>query len=192
MSKGGGSFGKVIAVLSALILVIAAVGVVLYFTLRSQGITFYVEHEGKRYLGGMDGGSLEFVSGGTYDFSVKSLTGGDVNYSVSVMANSANTVRFIVGDEFHCLYEGNAEADDYSSIFSLKKRVDGFSVSLPVGLTVKQAIELKYDGDITLMDELSDDIAYFVITITVDESSVVLWFMFYDFIVSFDPPSIVF
>ena len=61
-------------------------------------------------------------------------------------------------------------------------------------MTVEQAIETKMGGDITLLDEISDSTAYFVITVTVDESSVDLLFVFGVEVsgVTLNPPSIIF
>lgn len=194
MSKASSGFGKIIAWLLVVVLIIAAVGVALYFALRSQGITYYVEYGGERYFANSDGGGLALYTEDKQSFSVKSLTGGEIEFDVKITSNADNNIRFVYGDEFHYSYAGVPETDDYSDVFGLQADTDGFSVIIPQNMTVEQAIETKYGGDITLMNELSDNLAYFVIVVTVSESSVKLPFIFVDKVsgVTLDPPQIIF
>ena len=96
-SNSGGvlnSIGKVLTYIFVVLLVLGIAGMVAYFALRGQGVTYYVEYNGERYVANGDGGSLELLNGETHTFSVKSLTGGEVNYSVKVTSNG----REIVGN----------------------------------------------------------------------------------------------
>ena len=163
-----------------------------YLFMRSQDVTYYVEYGGERFFGGTSGGVVDCVGGNTYDFSVKSLTGGEIDFSVKVMASGEKTVRFSFGDELHTLYNGNAELDDYSEAFGLEKRTDGFSLTLPDGYTVEQAIETKYGGDVVLQDEVSEDYSYFTLFITVGKSSVAMQVIFHELTVTLIPPQIIF
>lgn len=194
MGKAGSVLGRLIMWLLVIVLIILVAAVALFFVLRSQGMTYYVEYGGERYFFGSDGGGVNLYWGIENKFSVKSLTGGKVNYSVQVKSNSINKVCFSVGDELYYLYSGNKGQDDYSQVFGLEKRMDGFSLTFPGGYTVEQAIETKYGGDITLMDELSDSTAYFVITVSCDKNSVDLWFVFGAEVAGliFDSPQIIF
>lgn len=194
MSKASSAFGKFVIWLLVVILIIAVVGVALFFALREQGLTYYVEYNGERYMVGSDGSSITLRTGETYEFSVKSLTGGEVDFDVKITSNADNNIRFAYNDEFHYSYTGNAETDDYSDVFGLQTDTDGFTVTIPLELTVETAIETKYGGDITLIGELSDSAAYFVISVTVDESSIDLWFTFGVRVsgVTLDPPQIIF
>ena len=194
MSKSSSAFGKIVVWLLVVVLIVAVVGVALYFGLRERGMTFYVEYNGQRYVGGTDGDGLLLRNGETHEFSVKSLMGGEVGYSVKITSNADSNVSFEYGGELHYLFEGNTETDDYSDIFGLQADTDGFSVAIPLDMTVEQAIETKLGGDITLIDELSESTAYFVVTVTVDESSVDLPFVLGTRVagVTLDPPSIIF
>ena len=194
MSKASSAFGKFVIWLLVVILIIAVVGVALFFALREQGLTYYVEYNGERYMVGSDGSSITLRTGETYEFSVKSLTGGEVDFDVKITSNADNNIRFAYNDEFHYSYTGNAETDDYSDVFGLQTDTDGFTVTIPLELTVETAIETKYGGDITLIGELSDSAAYFVISVTVDESSIDLWFTFGVRVsgVTLEPPQIIF
>ena len=49
MSRSGSTFGKVVAWFVAVLLIVCVVFVGVYFGLRSQGKTFYVEYDGQRY-----------------------------------------------------------------------------------------------------------------------------------------------
>ncbi len=194
MNKASNAFGKFVVWLLVVVLIVAVVGVALFFALREQGLTNYVEYNGERYMVGSDGGSFTLRTGETHEFSVKSLTGGEVEFDVKITSNSDNNIAFAYNEEYHNFYTGNAETDDYSDVFGLQAETDGFSVTIPQDMTVEQAIETKMGGDITLLDEISDSTAYFVITVTVDESSVDLLFVFGVEVsgVTLNPPSIIF
>lgn len=198
MSKGSGAgsvFGKIITFILVAVLILGIVGIAGYFLLREQGMTYYVEYNGQRYMGGMDGGSLILQRGTPNEFSVKSLTGEEVNYSVKVTANEANNFGFYVGEEFQRFYsEDDDEVNDYSQEFGLQKNADGFSLTMPEDYTVEQALEDKYGGEVNLRDELSDNMAYFVITVTVEKTSLNLWFVIGADVtgVTIDPPHIIF
>lgn len=195
MSKSNGAFGaigKVITYILVVLLVVGIAGMVAYFSFRSQGMTYYVEYGDEKYVANGDGGSLGLISGTTYDFFVKSLTGGEVNYDVTVVANSANNFAFTIDGEYRQFCSATVENNDYTEVFGLEKKADGFSLMFPDHFTVEQAVEAKHGGDIELQSELRDDLCYFVITVTSDESMVRLWFMFSDFTVTLDTPQIVF
>lgn len=197
MSKSNGALGavgKVITYLLVVLLVLGIAGMVAYFALRAQGVTYYVEYNGERYVANGDGGSLSFVTGETYEFSVKSLTGGEVNYDVKVTANAANNFTFVYDGLVYQFVSTTEENNDYSEIFGLQKNADGFSLSFPDGFTVEQAIETKYGGDVSFEKELESNKAYFVISVVADESSVELWFVFGVKVtgVTLDPPQIIF
>ena len=197
MSKSNGALGaigKVITYILVVLLVLGIAGMVAYFALRAQGVTYYVEYGGERYFANGDGGSIELLNGATNRFSVKSLTGGEVNYSVTVQSNSANNFDFVIDGEYRQFYSTTEENNDYAAVFGLQKKADGFSLTFPDHFTVEQAVETQYGGDIELQDgyEISDDLCYFVITVTSDESTVSLWFTFSDLTITLDPPQIVF
>ena len=195
MSKANGALGavgKVITYILVVLLVLGIAGMVAYFVLRSQGVTYYVEYNGERYIANGDGGSLELLNGETHTFAVKSLTGGEVNYDVTVQSNSANNFSFVCDGKPQSFCGTDEELNDYSEIFGLEKAADGFSLTLPDGFTVEQAIEEKFGGTIEFSSELESDKAYFVIIVTADESAVSLWFTFSDLTVTLNPPQIVF
>lgn len=197
MSKANGAMGavgKVITYILVVLLILGIAGMVAYFALRAQGVTYYVEYNGERYVANGDGGSLSFVTGETYEFSVNSLTGGEVNYDVRVTANAANNFTFVYDGLVYQFVSTTEENNDYSEIFGLQKNADGFSLSFPDGFTVEQAIETKYGGDVSFEKELESDKAYFVISVVADKSSVELWFAFGVKVtgVTLDPPQIIF
>lgn len=194
MSKSSGGFSKIIVWLLAVILIVAVVGVALYFGLREQGMTYYVEYNGQRYMGDTDGGSLVLQTGKPHEFSVKSLTGGDVNYSVKVVSNSINNFRFSVGDELYIFYSDDEERNDYSDVFGLEQTMSGFSVTIPQDMTVESAVAEKYGGDVVLLTEIPDNVSYFMIVVSVGNVSVDVWFTFGAEVagITIDPPHIVF
>ena len=201
MSKSNGdgllnATGKIITYVLVVLLVLGIAGMVAYFALRAQGVTYYVEYSGERYVANGDGGSLGLVNGETHEFSVKSLTGGEVKYDVTVQSNYSNNFDFVIDGEYKQFYSTTDENNDYSAVFGLQKKADGFSLTIPDHFTVEQAVETQYGGDIELLNgyELSDDLCYFVITVTSGESAVSLWFTLGLGVtgITLDPPQILF
>lgn len=197
MSKSNGALGavgKVVTYILVVLLVLGIAGGIAYFALRSQGVTYYVEYGGEVYLANGDGGNITLRTGETHEFSVKSLTGGEVNYDVKVVSNSANNFTFVCDGKPQSFCGTDEELNDYSEIFGLQKNADGFSLSFPDGFTVEQAVEEKFGGEVLFDEELQSDKAYFVISVVADESSVDLWFVFGAKVtdVTLDPPQIVF
>ena len=197
MSKANGALGavgKVITYILVVLLVLGIAGMVTYFVLRSQGVTFYVEYNGERYIANGDGGSLALLNGETHTFSVKSLTDGEVNYSVKVTSNGANNFSFTTNGEIWYLWNDDETKDDYTDIFEVEKSADSFTLALSDGFTVKQALEEKYGSEIVPQNEnnIQEGVNYFVVVVAVNESTVCLPFSFSDLTVTLIPPSIVF
>lgn len=197
MSKANGALGavgKVITYILVVLLVLGIAGGIAYFALRSQGVTYYVEYGGEMYLANGDGGNITLRTGETHEFSVKSLTGGEVNFDVKVVSNSSNNFTFTCNGKVYQFVSTEEKNNDYSEIFGLQKSAGGFSLSFPDGFTVEQAIEEKFGGEVLFDEELQSDKAYFVISVVADESSVDLWFVFGAKVtgVTLDPPQIVF
>lgn len=181
MSKASGALGavgKVITYILVVLLVLGIAGGIAYFALRSQGVTYYVEYGGEMYLANGDGGNITLRTGETHEFSVKSLTGGEVNFDVKVVSNSSNNFAFTCNGKVYQFVSTEEKNNDYSEIFGLEKAAGGFSLSFPDGFTVEQAIKEKFGGEVLFDEELESVKAYFVITVTADESVVNLWFTF--------------
>lgn len=192
-AKGAGSaFWKVLTYILVVLLLLGIVGGVAYFFMRSQGMTFYVEYSGARYLANGESGSIGLVNGTSPTFAVKALTGEEVNYSVKVTSNGANNFSFTTNDEFWYLWNDDEAKDDYTDVFEVGKDTDGFTLTLPEGFTVEQAIEQKYGADIVLDQELQADLNYFMIVVTVEDSIVRIPFHFSDFTVTLDTTHIIF
>lgn len=196
MSKANGVMGAIRKVLTYFLIVLFVLGIaggVSFFVLRNQGITYYVEYGGKKYYANGGGGSLWLSpSNVSQTFSVKSLTGGEVNYSVKVTANSANNFTFVYDGKLQKFFGTDETANDYSEVFGLKKAVNEFMLTVPKDFTVEQAVEAKYGGDIAVQGELNNDYCYFVITVTVEKSKVNLWFNFSPMEIMLNPSQIVF
>lgn len=193
-TKSGNAVTRILTYILFVLLVLGVAGMIAYFALRSQGVTYCVEYNGERYFANGDGGSLFLLAGEPHEFFVKSLTGGEVNYDVTVQSNSANNFTFVCDGKPQSFCGTDEELNDYSEIFGLQKSADGFSLSFPDGFTVEQAIEEKFGGTIEFNSELENDKAYFVISVIADESAVNLWFVFGAEVtgVTLDPPQIVF
>ena len=188
----GNAVFKFLTYLLVVLLVLGIAGFVAYFALRGQGVTYYVEYDGERYLSDLEGGNISLLNGETYDFTVKSLTGGEVNYDVKVQSNYSNNFDFVIDGENYRFYSETAENNDYTDVFNVVKTPDGFALTLPEDFTVEQAIETKFGGDVEIQKELQSDLSYFVITVISGESSVSIWFTFGDFSITLDQTEIVF
>lgn len=193
-SRTDNAVGKIITYILVVLLVLGVAGTIAYFTLRSQGVTYYVEFGNERYFGNTDGGSLALTDGTTHEFTVKSLSGGEVNFDVKVISNVSNNFAFTVDGVYKQFYSTTAENNDYSEIFGLEKETDGFSIIIPKGFSVEQAVSEKYGGDVLFEKELENNKAYFVISVTAEESAVNLWFVFDVDVegITLNPPSITF
>lgn len=191
MSKASSTFGKIIVWLLVVVLIIAVAGVVLYFALRSQGPIFYVRYGEENYYASLNGGNLFLSAGKTHEFSVKSLMGNEVDYTVKVMANGENNFYFSSGDELHSLYGGDDEADDYSDEFDLQTTSAGFSLVIPQNMSVESIVEEKYGGDVEFLQDVLDELCYFSIVVKSEKRTMELAFNFCPSI-TVDPPSIIF
>lgn len=197
MSKSNGALGavgKVVTYILVVLLVLGIAGMVAFFALRGQGVTYYVEYNGERYFANGDGGSLFLRAGEPHEFFVKSLTGGEVNYDVKVVSNSSNNFSFTCNGKVYQFASTSEESNDYSEVFGLVKGANGFSLTLPKGLTVEKVIETKYGGDIQLQESLQSGVPYFVITVSDGENSLNMYFSFGAEVegITLNPPQIVF
>lgn len=195
MSKAGGGMNtvtKIIVWVLVVLLLLGAAGVIVYYVLKDEGVSFYVEYNGERYYSSASEADLFFKTGDTYTFNVKSLTGENIDYSVSVHSNDKQNFTFAVADEFHYFYVADdTENNDYSNVFCLEKKAESFSVIVPKNMTVKKVVEMKYEREIQLQNDLQEGVSYFVITVTSGDDSLNLAFGF-DLKVYVNPPSIVF
>mgnify|MGYP001041720556 CR=1 FL=1 len=197
MSKASGvekTISKLITYVLVVLLLLGAAGVISYYVLKDEGVSFYVEYNGERYFSSVNEADLSFKTDDTYTFNVKSLTGENVDYSVSVLSNGEHNFTFICNGEFYDFYVvDNAENNVYSNVFSLQKSADKFSITLPKDFSVEQAIEAKFGGDVELQSELQS-VSYFVIVVSAGNDMLNLFFSFGGNVtgVTVNPPSIVF
>lgn len=194
-SKGAGStVGTIISVLFGVLLLLGIVGIVTYFALRDQGVTFYVECGGQKLYANTDSANISLQSGKPYEFYVKTLTGGEVNYSVQVTSNSANNFTFVHNGVPKKFYGTDETDNDYSKVFGLKKETDKFTINIPKGFKVEKAIEEKYGGSIEFQEEIKSGLCYFVIAVTADGSKANLYFSVDRKVtgIEISPPSVVF
>lgn len=179
-SRAGNAVGKIVTYILVVLLVFGVAGGVAYFFMRSQGMTFCVEYCGTKYLANGESGSIELLNGTSSVFTVKSLTGKEVNYSVKIMSNGANNFSFTAGSKICWLWNDDSVKDDYTDIFDIEQNADSFTLTLPNDFGVKQAIEEKYDAEIIPQNEndIREGVCYFVIVVTVEGYSVYLAFSF--------------
>ena len=197
MSKVGGGTNTVIKIIVwvlVVLLLFGAAGVIVSYVLQNEGVSFYVEYNGERYFSSVSEADLSFEMCDTYTFDVKSLTGESVDYSVSVLSNSEHIISFTFNGENHNSYVGgDNDNNDYSSVFGLRKDKDGFSITLPQGFSVVEAIKAKYGGEVELQGELQA-VPYFVIVVSSGENTLNLYFSLGENVtgITVDTPSIVF
>ncbi len=190
-SNAGNTFAKIFSFILVLLLIFGAAGLIAYFVLQEKGVSFYVMFEDELFYSNVEGGGITLVKGQPYSFTVKSLTGEDVNYSVRITSNSANNFDFVFGDEYWQFHDADESKNDYTEIFQVEKTLGGFSLTVP-SLTVEEIVEEQFGGDIELVNELKEDAAYFLITVTSGESIVELWFNIPNIFIELDQTAIVF
>ena len=142
---------KAITYILVVLLVLGVAGVIVYLLVKDEGVTFSVEYGSERYFSGVTEADLTLYTGETHEFSVKSLTGGEVDYSVRVTSNREKNFRFTVGTEMYRLYNDNAELDDYSDMFGLEVSSTGFSLTIPQDMDVENVLEQRYGGSIDIL-----------------------------------------
>lgn len=194
-TKSGNAVTRILTYLFVVLLVLGVAGVIVYLLAKDEGVTFSVEYGGERYFSGVTEANLTLYTGETHEFSVKSLTGDSVDFSVSVSSNGENNFVFVYDGEFEDFYvKDDTENNDYSAAFGLQKSESGFLLTLPKGLTVEKVIETKYGGDIQLQESLQSGVPYFVITVSDGENSLNMYFSFGAEVegITLNPPQIVF
>lgn len=194
-TKSGNAVTRIVTYILVVLLVLGVAGVIVYLLAKDEGVTFSVEYGGERYFSGVTEANLTLYTGETHDFSVKSLTGGNIDFSVSVSSNGENNFVFVYDGEFEDFYvKDDTENNDYSAAFGLQKSESGFLLTLPKGLTVEKVIETKYGGDIQLQESLQSGVPYFVITVSDGENSLNMYFSFGAEVegITLNPPQIVF
>lgn len=184
--------GKAVTYILVVLLVLGLAGGIAYFALKEEGVTYYAEYGGERYFANGEAGKVYLTGDKTHDFAVKTLTGNEVNFDVKVTANAANNFAFTCGGKLYQFASTDDDGNDYSKVFGLQKKADGFSLVLPAGFTVKQAVETKYGGAIELQNKLQGDLCYFGIHIVSGESEVTLWLQIPEITITLDPSEIVF
>ncbi len=194
-TKSGNAVTRIVTYILVVLLVLGVAGVIVYLLAKDEGVTFSVEYGGERYFSGVTEANLTLYTGETHEFSVKSLTGDSVDFSVSVSSNGENNFAFVYDGEFEDFYvKDDTENNDYSAAFGLQKSESGFLLTLPKGLTVEKVIETKYGGDIQLQESLQSGVPYFVITVSDGENSLNMYFSFGAEVegITLNPPQIVF
>ena len=194
MSKSNGTaktFGRILSYILAVLIVLGLLGGAAYLIARRAGVSYYVSYGDEYYVSNINGGYLHMY-GATHDFAVKSLTGGEVNYSVEITANPENDFDFTVNGDNYRFISSEESMNDYTDMFDIQKRADGFTLTFPEDLTIEQVLSAKYGGEVILSEPLEYGASYFVMTVSSDGSVVNIWFSFDDFTITLDPDRVIF
>ena len=171
------AIGKIVTWILVVLLVLGIAGGAAYLAMKESGISFYAETAGEKIFGGTEK-EMVFSTGQTYDFSVRSLEGGDINYSVKVTANPENNFDFVLDGKIYRFSGEDEERNDYSEVFALTRRADGFSLTIPEGFSAEKAVKAKFGEGVQIGTELSAELAYFSVTIEAWESRAQIFFRF--------------
>ena len=171
------AIGKIVTWILVVLLVLGLAGGAAYLAMKESGVSFYAETAGEKIFGGTER-ELTFSTGQTYDFSVRSLEGGEINYSVKVMANPENNFDYVLDGKTYRFSGGDEERNDYSEVFSLTRRADGFSLTIPEDFSAEKAVKAKFGEGVQIGKELSTELAYFSVTIEAGESRAQIFFRF--------------
>ena len=173
MSKANGvknGMVKIITWLLVVLLLLGVAGIVVQFAIKEQGLNYYVEYGGQKYYNNTENSNIWISPNQKCSFTVKSITGKTVDFTVKITANPANDFGFILDGKYYQFYSTTQEKNDYTDIFEVQKSAEG--------------------DEIELTEELGM-LDYFLITVTMDKESVVLPFKF-EMVITLDTPSIIF
>lgn len=192
MGKAIGVFGKILTYILIVLLVLGVAGGITYFVARAQGVSFFVEFDNQKYFSNVENKNLSLEDNAAYDFSVKSLTGKNIDFKVQITANPDNNFAFSAGTEIGFLWSKDTAKNDYTEFFNVEKNENGFSVAISKNMTVQSVIESKYGSDIVPEKEIQSDLDYFVIEVTSGKNVVRLPFRFFKLTLTLDPSEIIF
>lgn len=189
-TDGVTAFSKVLSYILIVLLVAAvAAGAVALFA--NGGSAFYVEYDGKRY--GSSEKKVSLPQQSEYVFTVGSMLGDSLDYSINVRANSESALAFSVNGSPYKFYTGIDEYDDYTGFFEIKTEESTVTLTLPDGASMESALRYKYgteDIEITNADETD----HFKLVFSSGSGQVIFTFSLPSlyFGITLDPPSIVF
>lgn len=204
-TDGVTAFSKVLSYILIVLLVAAvAAGAVALFA--NGGSPFYVEYDGKRY--GTSEEKVSLPQQSEYVFTVGSMWGDSLGYSINVRANSESTLAFSVNGSPYKFYTGIDEYDDYTGYYAITAEDGKVTFSVPSETDMLQVLQYQYDTEdisITQTDETDE----FEIVFSSEKGQVVFTFGLYaemsdipeepdnppddsDIEITLDPPSIVF
>lgn len=157
MSKANGAKNGIVKVITwvlVVLLVLGGAGIIVRFALKDQGLNYYVEYNDKKYFANMESSDIWLSPIQENAFAVKSITGKPIDYSVKITANLENNFGFLLDGKYLQFYSTTESDNDYTEIFEVQKSAEGFTVTIPKGMTVQKAVEKQYGGEIELAEEL--------------------------------------
>ena len=169
------AFSKVLSyILIVLLVATVAAGAVALFA--NGGSPFYVEYDGKRY--GTSEEKVSLPQQSEYVFTVGSMWGDSLDYSINVRANSESTLAFSVNGSPYKFYTGIDEYDDYTGYFAITAEDGKVTFSVPSETDMLQVLQYQYDTEdisITQTDETDE----FEIVFSSEKGQVVFTFGLY-------------
>lgn len=191
------TFWKFLLCFLVALLVFGIVGVAISFAVRNSGMEFCVEYGDKTYYSNTENQNI-YLDTGTHDFTVKSLSDEQADYTVKVVAVADSNFVFAIDELIYQFYSSDEANNDYSEAFGLQRTADGFSLTIAEDFSVLQAVSDKYGGEASVDALLSANMSYFAVSVVSGDNAVYLPFSFagQDYISSsgvyLDPPHIVF
>ncbi len=159
-SSRGIRWGRVIAWLLVILLLVGAIGVIWKFTGggSAEFSTFYLTYDGNDIVGD---GTAVVASGSEAHFQVKRLLGSveEDGYSVTVLTNAQNAA-----DRFSYTVDGEdyffRSGMDVTEAFGVKRDGDGFTITVPASM--EEVIKAVYQSEqIGSAEREANDVAYF-------------------------------
>ena len=93
-------------------------------------------------------------------------------------ANPENNFDYVLDGKTYRFSGEDEERNDYSEVFALTRRTDGFSLTIPEGFSAEKAVKAKFGEGVQIGTELSAELAYFSVTIEAGESRAQIFFRF--------------
>lgn len=167
------NFANIIVTVIVLLLLLGITGGLIAWLAREDGLTVYVDYGEKRYTVNTVNASLETLDASKHEFTVGSLTGEAVDYTVEITVNKKAAFEFISNEKKY-----KWATVDCSKYFKIDKTDTGFTLSISADTNVTNCLRSVYD-EIQYIQLMPESGEYFVMTVKTSYGSIAMPFGLY-------------
>lgn len=173
MSARKNNLASILVTVLFILLIVGAIGGLVAWLARSEGLTVYVQYNDKRYTKASVKTSLGQLKSGEHVFTVGSLVGENVEYSVSISPNADADFDFVAKNK-----RVKWSTVDCSTAFDVECDKDKFTVTIADDMTITNFLRSKYGDEVRYASTVEDIAEYFVITVKTSYGLVAMTFGF--------------